>query len=102
VGTPAAKMEDPFTYEQKTQRMSRLLELQTEISAKTNASFVGKNITALCDSRQKAQNGLYTARTSSNKLVFFSSDLCADNLYGKSINIKITRSTAAQLYGEQI
>ena len=102
VGTHAAQMEDPVTYEQKTARMARLLEMQTQISAEINASFIGKTVTALCDTREKMQNGLFAARTSSGKLVFFESELCGDELYGKTIEIKISRSTAAQIYGTKV
>ncbi|MBE6623125.1 MAG: tRNA (N6-isopentenyl adenosine(37)-C2)-methylthiotransferase MiaB [Ruminococcaceae bacterium] len=99
-GTPAAQMEDPATKEEKTDRMSRLIALQTEISAEINKCFVGKTVSALCDTRKRLENGLYAAKTTGNKTVFFDFNGDINSVYGKNIDIKITRSTAAQLYGE--
>lgn len=99
VGTPAAEYDDPVTYEEKTERMSRLLKLQAEISARQNAEYIGKTVTALCESREKNESGTYCARTSGNKLVLFTYNGEIDSIYGKNIKIEINRSTAAQLYG---
>lgn len=100
VGTPAAQLEDPVSYKEKTERMSRLLALQTDISAKNNAGYIGKKVTALCESKQKNDGGYYCARTSSNKLVLFTFDGNINDIFGKNINIEIVRTTAAQLYGK--
>lgn len=100
VGTPASKMDDPISHEEKTERMARLLELQTEISAEINKNYVGKTITALCESHFPAEEDFYTARTSENKIVFFKKFNNNSDLYGKTIKIEITRSTPARLYGE--
>lgn len=104
VGTPAAKMDDPVTKEEKTARMSRLLALQTEISAQINAEFVGKTVTARCDSKVPLENGLYSAKTTQNKTVFFEvpENCNIDELYGKNIKAEINRSTPAQLYGKLV
>ena len=99
VGTPAAEYDDPVTYEEKTERMSRLLKLQTEISAKQNSQYVGKTLCALCESKEVNDSGTYCARTSGNKLILFTYDGDINKIYGKNIKIEITRSTAAQLYG---
>lgn len=99
VGTPAAEMPDPFTHEEKTARMARLLEMQADISAKNNALYIGKTIPALCESKEKNNGGYYCARASTNKLILFTFDGDISEIYGKTINVKIDRSTAAQLYG---
>jgi tRNA-2-methylthio-N6-dimethylallyladenosine synthase len=101
-GTPAANMEDATTKEEKTSRMSRLIELQTEISAEINRGFVGKTVLALCDTKSRLENGFYAAKTTGNKTVFFDFDGDINSLYGKNISIRITRTTAAQLYGEYL
>lgn len=100
VGTPAASFEDPATKEEKTDRMARLLEMQTEISAQINKSFIGKTLSAMCETREKLENGMYAARTSSNKTVFFEFDGDINTIYGKNIKAEIIRATAAQLYGQ--
>ncbi len=99
-GTPAFDMESSVTDREKSDRMRRLLDLQTEISASINSSFVTKTVSALCESKERGANGMYSARTSTNKVVFFEKCDNISDIYGKTIKIKITRSTAAQLYGE--
>lgn len=100
VGTPAAEMDDPVSYEEKTERMARLLELQTKISAEINAQYMGKNIKVLCDSRTPSEKGYHSGRTSGNKLILFESE--KDDIYGKFVNVKVDKVTAAQIYGKLV
>jgi len=99
-GTPAAGMEDPVSYEEKTERMARLLALQTDISEANNKKLVGKVVCGICESKEKNAAGYLVARCSDNKIVFFENDEKENIYYGKNVNIKITRATPAQLYGQ--
>ncbi len=101
-GTPAAEMEDPVSYEQKTERMARLLAVQTEISEALNKKLEGKTVCGICESKTLNGAGYLVARCSDNKIIFFEKGNDTDIYYGKNVNIKITRSTPAQLYGELI
>ena len=100
-GTPAAQMDDPVSYEQKTARMARLLSLQTDISEALNKKLEGKTVCGICESKKANASGFLVARCSDNKIVFFEGD-DRNNYYEKNVNIKITRATPAQLYGKLV
>ena len=99
-GTKAALMENQIDDSVKSERMSRLLELQCKISLEKNTEYVGKEVRVLVDS-EKQQGGtkIYTARTLTNKLVHFES---ADTTVGEFTYVKITRAGDFELYGEKI
>ena len=101
-GTPAAGMEDPISYEEKTERMARLLSMQTDISEANNKKLLGKVVCGICESKEKNAAGYLVARCSDNKIVFFENDEEQNIYYGKNVNIKITRATPAQLYGQTV
>ncbi len=99
-GTRAASMADQIPYEIKSERMTRLLDLQRQISYEENLPYVDRVERVLVDSLSK--NGgpnTYTARTATNKLVHFDSD---ENHIGEFIDLKITRAGAFDLFGEKI
>ena len=60
-GTPAAKMPDPYTHEDKARRMGELLKLQESISARRTASMVGRQYRVLIE--EQAREGILNART---------------------------------------
>ncbi len=84
--TPAASYEDVTTEKEKQDRMARLLSLHRENITRINAEFVGKTVRVLCDT-DKDENGFYTGRTSSFKLVKFTSD--KTDLLGNYIDVEI-------------
>ena len=61
VGTPAAKLDDPYTHEQKAQWMGELLKTQEEIAARRTAAMVGKEYRVLVE--EQAREGILNART---------------------------------------
>ena len=67
VGTPAAKMDDPIPYEEKSKWFSELLKVQEEIAAKRCMSMVGKTYRVLIE--EQAKNGILNARTQNNIIV---------------------------------
>ena len=99
-GTRAATMESQIPDDIKSARMTRLLEVQRQISYEKNLHYVNTVQRVLVDSISK--NGgpkTYTARTATNKLVHFDSD---ENHIGEFVNLKITRAGAFDLFGEKI
>lgn len=100
-GTPAEKMEDPFTYEQKTARFARLMDLHHEKITAINKGYVGKTIKVLCETRDDANSGEYSGRCTGNKLIKFTHDK-GEDLYGKFVDVKITKAGDVQLYGELV
>ena len=97
-GTPAAKMPDPYTHEEKTKWFAELLKAQEPISAKHCAKMVGKIYRVLVDGKNDKED-LLTARTSGNIIVEFPGD---ESLIGQFANVKITESKNWILRGELV
>jgi tRNA-2-methylthio-N6-dimethylallyladenosine synthase len=99
-GTRAASMHNQIPDEIKSARMTKLLDIQRQISHEKNLPYVNRVERVLVDSLSK--NGgpkTYTARTATNKLVHFDSD---ENHIGEFIDLKIIRAGAFDLFGEKI
>ncbi len=93
-GTPAAKMPDPFTRQQKQARFDRLLELQNRISLEKHNAYVGRSFTVLVD----GSDGEYlTARTDGGRLVRLSGD---KEMIGTFRRVTITGNTTWSLVGQ--
>lgn len=88
VGTPAAKMDDPVPYEEKSKWFSELLKVQEEIAAKRCASMVGKKYRVLVEGMSSDGKEL-SARTEENIIVEFDG---TEELIGTFQNVEITRA----------
>ena len=98
-GTPAEKMPDPVSREEKQLRFDRLLEIHNAISAENQASHIGKTERVLIDGVSSAAAGNLTGRTSENRLVYLSGPR---ELVGSFKNVKITDSNTWSLTGSII
>lgn len=99
-GTRAAGMDNHIEYSIKSERMSRLLELQDAISLEKNLPYVDTVQKVLVDSvAKRGDDNTYSARTLTNKLVHFNSPI---NKTGKFTYVKINRATPYTLFGEEI
>lgn len=92
-GTPAAKMPDPTTKEEKNRRFDRLVAVQNAISEEKHRAYVGKTLRVLVDGRD---GDFLTARTDGGRLVRFAGD---EGLIGQFANVTITASTTWSLVG---
>ena len=96
-GTPAAKMIDNVTYEDKTRRFKELVKhLEVNIEKDAN-SYVGNVYKVLVDGVSKTDKDMLSGYTESNKLVNFKGD---ESLVGKIIKVKILESHTYSLIGE--
>ncbi len=100
-GTPAADMDDPVSYEEKTERFARLMALHHENIVRINESFVGKIVKVLCETPDAPDNTAFFGRSSGNKLIRFTAPK-GSSLYGKFVNVKIDRAGDVQIYGEAV
>lgn len=98
-GTPASSMEDATPDSEKTDRMSRLLALHRENITQINSSYVGKTVRVLCE-QDADENGLFTGKTSSFKLVKFESK--DKDVYGKYVYVKIESFGESLLRGRAV
>ena len=96
-GTPAAKIEDNVTYEDKVRRFKELVKhLEVNIEADSK-SYIGHTYKVLVDGVSKTDDNMLSGYTESNKLVHFKGDL---NLVGKIVDVKVTESHTYSLIGE--
>jgi len=100
VNTPAANFKDQIDTDVKKYRMERLLSAQIEISAKENAKYVGKTLRCLVEGESFTNKSVYTARTSSGKIVHFKKS--DKTKVGQFSTLKIIGSKAAALEGEEV
>ena len=96
-GTPAAKMPDPMSKEEKSANFQRLVDLQNEISLKKHQAYVGKNLRCLVDGRSDDPRNNLTARTPGGRLVHFTGD---EKLIGTYQNLTITGCSTWALFGD--
>lgn len=87
VGTPAAKMDDPIPYSEKSKWFQELLSVQEEIAAKRCASMVGSVEKVLIEDEGK--NRILNGRTSGNIIVEVSAPI---DTIGTFQNVKITEA----------
>ena len=99
VGTPAAKMEDPFTREEKQVHFDALTELANSISAEKHKEYIGTIHRVLVDGETGKEEFNLSSRTNGGRLVHLKAD---PSLIGKFVNVKITEGNTWALYGEVI
>lgn len=98
-GTPAEKMEDVITAEEKKANFDRMIELQNIISAEKNAEYYGKNFEILVEGVSKTNPDFLTGRTDGGKIVNFAGE---KDLIGKFAEVKITKAHTWSLTGELV
>ena len=98
-GTPACKMDDVTTAEEKTDRMTRLLSLHRDNITEINREYIGKTVTVLCED-DKDEKGCYGGKTSSFKLVKFTCDKTIN--VGEYVDVEIESSGESLLRGKAL
>lgn len=99
-GTYAAKhLPDNVPEEVKIRRLNELIKLQTEMSAAANKRDEGKIFEVLVEGPSKRSREQLCGRTEQNKMVVFDK---GNHHIGEFVNICITGSTSATLFGEAI
>jgi tRNA-2-methylthio-N6-dimethylallyladenosine synthase len=98
-GTPAFKMIDNVSMEEKQQRFYRLKELVDNIAKEKASVMVGGVYPVLVDGTSKKNEEMLSAYTENNKIVHFKGDL---SLTGKIVYVKIDQSNTYTLFGTLI
>ncbi len=100
-GTTAAKvMQDDVPEDVKTRRLTEIINLQLELSAKHNKADVGKIFQVMVENVSKRSELELMGRSSQNKVIVFPGNL-NQTPPGSVIHVKITGFTSATLKGEQ-
>lgn len=99
-GTPAAKMEDNVSMEEKEDRLKRLMEKTNYYAHEQNAKWAGQICKVLVDGPSKKNKEIFSGYTEQNKLVNFKAK--ADVQCGDIVEVKITEAKTWTLNGEQL
>lgn len=95
----AKKFEDDIPLEEKTRRLEEIINMQRELSHKSNLKDIGKEFEVLIEGKSKRSDDKLFGRTSQNKVVIFNKE---DFKIGDYIKVKIKECTSATLIGEKV
>ncbi len=98
-GTPAAKMEDNVPFEEKQERLQRLMAKTNVHASAKNLAWQGKVVKVLVDGMSKKNKEIYSGYTEQNKLVNFTA---TDVKVGDIVEVKINEAKTWTLDGEKI
>ena len=99
-GTYAAKhLPDNVSEETKIERLNELIQLQTQMSAERNKQDEDKEFEILIESFAKRSREQMMGRTEQNKAVVIARN---NHKPGDRVKVRITGSTSATLFGEEI
>ncbi|MBQ7036954.1 MAG: tRNA (N6-isopentenyl adenosine(37)-C2)-methylthiotransferase MiaB [Clostridia bacterium] len=98
-GTPAEKMPDVLSVEEKKANFEKLLEVQNRISGEINETYLGKTVSVLCEGVSKTDAGNMSGRTEGGKIVNFPG---SQDMIGKILEVKITETKTWNLQGEAV
>lgn len=97
-GTYASKhLPDDVPEEVKLRRLQEMIDLQLQLSLKSNQNDVGKSFEVLVEGYSKRSKEQLYGRTSQNKVVLFDK---VDEQIGTLVNVTIERATPATLFGK--
>lgn len=99
VGTPAAKLVDNVTYDEKVKRFKELVStLEVDINEKAN-SMVGKVFDVLVEEVSKKNKEMLSGYTENMKIVHFKGD---EKLIGSIVKVKVLENHLYALMGELV
>jgi tRNA-2-methylthio-N6-dimethylallyladenosine synthase len=98
VGTPAEKMQDAITLEEKEQRLQELNELINKYALENNQKLLNKTVNVLVESKSE-KNNMLMGYTDTNKLVNLKGP---ESILGQIVKVKITDAKTWSLDGEYI
>ena len=97
IGTPASKMEDNVSLEEKEERLQRLNQLINKYSKENNDKYLNKIVPVLLEDYSSKKKDCLKGYTDTMKLVNVKAD---DSYLGKIVNVKITSVKTWSMDGE--
>ena len=98
-GTPAERLPDSVSSEEKERRRQAIDRLQEQIVGQINARLFGQTVEILVEARHK---GKWQGRTRTNKLVFFPLGVSEEDWTGRLAQVRITWTGPWSMQGEVI
>ena len=95
-GTTAARLEDDVAEEEKIRRLTKLIDLQQEISLKQNQRELDQIRYGLVEGVSRRDDSFMRARTEGNKTVLFEG---GDVSVGSIVPVRVTEADAFTLHG---
>lgn len=95
--TSAVKLPYHMPDEVKAERLTRVLDIQDEITLRKNKELIGKEVGVLVEGKSKIGEDKMTGRTRTNKIVNFSGKT---DLIGQEIKLRIIEARHHSLEGE--
>jgi tRNA-2-methylthio-N6-dimethylallyladenosine synthase len=96
-GTPAAKLEDDISADEKTRRFLALESLQMSIQSEIYRKYVGKVVEVLAEGFSARSESDLKGHTTCNKVVNFAGNA---ELIGKVLKVLVTEAKAHSLFGQ--
>ncbi|MFC2100798.1 MiaB/RimO family radical SAM methylthiotransferase [Bacteroidota bacterium] len=95
----AKKYNDDVTNETKSRRLKEVIDLQQQLSLKSNLKDIGKTFEVLIEGTSKRSKNHLFGRNSQNKVVVF---LKGEHVIGEIVNVRVNDCTTATLKGLSI
>jgi tRNA-2-methylthio-N6-dimethylallyladenosine synthase len=97
VGTPAAKLKNLTTEEEKEKRLYKLNEIVNKYFLESNKKLLGKIVKVLVDGKSEKE-GMLCGYTDTNKLINFTGD---ESLIGQIVEVEVTDAKTWSLDGRK-
>jgi tRNA-2-methylthio-N6-dimethylallyladenosine synthase len=98
-GTPAAKLDDAVSEEEKTSRFMALEELQTSVQGNLYNAYVGRKVSVLVERESARSSEDMAGHSTCHKVVNFKANQTRP---GDIVDVLITKGKPNSLYGELI
>lgn len=95
-GTKAIQMPDQLPEEIRKERLSRLIEIQREITLEKKKALIGKTVEVLVESESRQSDKEWQGRTSTNQVIIFPKEKYQR---GDLVPVKIKMCKGATLWG---
>ena len=97
--TPALRLDDAITEEEKSRRLEVLMAQQKEIQIRRYSKYIGKTYEVMVEGYNEARNQ-WIGRTSQNKTLNFTAPRDAASRVGSYVSVLVTKSFPNSLAGE--
>lgn len=98
-GTPAARLSDDVSREEKSARFFELEQAQRSLQKKIYESYLGRVVDVLVENYSSKSESDMTGHSTCHKVVNFPG---SDALLGQIVKVKITQAKQNSLYGEVV
>ena len=99
-GTPAARLKDETSQEEKENRLQRLNEVVNKYFLENNKELEGKVLPVLIEGNSEKKQGMYFGYSDTNKLINFTSDEPLE--VGQIVDVEIVSAKTWSLDGKKV